>query len=36
MERPRALREAREAEEMRTPVALPVATEKKGKETLSR
>ena len=36
MERLRALREAREAEELRTPVALPVAAKKKRKETLSR
>ena len=36
MERLRALREAREAEEMRTPVTLPVAAKKKRKETLSR
>ena len=36
MERLRALREAREAEEMRTHAALPVATKKKRKEALSR
>ena len=34
MERLRALREAREAEEVRTPVALPVAAKKKRKAAL--
>jgi hypothetical protein len=36
MVRLRALREAREAEAIRTPAALPVAAKKKRKEALSR
>jgi len=36
MERLRALREAREAEEVRTLVALPVAAKKKRKAALPR
>ena len=36
MERLRALREAREAEEVRTHVALPVTAKKRRKKALSR